>query len=206
MRRRSRSNTAMNNLRLSGGALPSAVWQDGKAWRIRPGARGVLKILRMLADTELAPWHKTALLCEWFYVDGVPPEPLEPFRRFLRMGEADEDVPEDDAPPDFDYEFDAPEIYASFMQLYRIDLLENDLHWWKFRALLGGCFAAECALSAKLHLRRMNPDKADTQTRRAIERVQLPTPESEEEKRMSALISERLRQGLPIDDLLKREE
>jgi len=38
-----------------------------------------------------------------------------------------------------DYEHDADFIYAAFVGQYGIDLTEcEDLHWWKFRALLGG--------------------------------------------------------------------
>lgn len=36
----------------------------------------------------------------------------------------------------YDFEQDAPDIYAAFMQTYGIDLNDTALHWWKFRALL----------------------------------------------------------------------
>lgn len=35
----------------------------------------------------------------------------------------------------FDLVEDGEYIYASFMKDYNIDLLETDMHWWKFRAL-----------------------------------------------------------------------
>ena len=35
----------------------------------------------------------------------------------------------------YDFEFDAPYIYAAFLAQYGIDLTEEDLHWWKFIAL-----------------------------------------------------------------------
>ena len=38
----------------------------------------------------------------------------------------------------FDFEYDADLIYAAFMQQYRIDLCESDMHWWKFKALFNG--------------------------------------------------------------------
>lgn len=41
--------------------------------------------------------------------------------------------------PDFSFSFDAPYIYAAFLDQYGIDLVETEfLHWWKFRALLDG--------------------------------------------------------------------
>lgn len=38
----------------------------------------------------------------------------------------------------YDYDADAPIIYAAFLDQYGIDLADSDLHWWKFRALFDG--------------------------------------------------------------------
>ena len=138
------------------------------------------------------------------FCGGCAARPRGAFRAFLRAGEdCDGDY---GAPRDFDYEQDAAEIVSSFQQLYGLDLLGADggMHWWRFRALLTGCFCTDCALSAKVRLRKMNPSKADAATQEAIVRVQLDTRESAEERRMAALVSERLKQGLAFDDLLAR--
>lgn len=37
-----------------------------------------------------------------------------------------------------DFALDSPYIYASFMQAYHIDLLETNMHWYKFNALFLG--------------------------------------------------------------------
>lgn len=37
-----------------------------------------------------------------------------------------------------DFSLDSPYIYASFMQAYNIDLLETNMHWYKFNALFLG--------------------------------------------------------------------
>lgn len=62
---------------------------------------------------------------------------------------------------DFDYEFDAPEIYASFRQLYGIDLMDEDLHWWQFPRAARGCFLCRCALSEKIRLRHLDVSKCE---------------------------------------------
>lgn len=36
----------------------------------------------------------------------------------------------------YDFEQDADRIYTAFLQIYGIDLQEEPVHWWKFRALL----------------------------------------------------------------------
>jgi len=35
----------------------------------------------------------------------------------------------------YDFEYDAPYIYAAFLAQYRIDLQRDMLHWWQFAAL-----------------------------------------------------------------------
>ena len=35
----------------------------------------------------------------------------------------------------FDFEYDSDLIYSAFVQQYKIDLYDVDLHWWKFKSL-----------------------------------------------------------------------
>lgn len=60
----------------------------------------------------------------WFYRCGK-----DPGEKQKKSGDNNTDgVP-------YSFEYDAPYIYAAFMQTYRIDLTRKDLHWWQFRAL-----------------------------------------------------------------------
>lgn len=176
--------------------------ENGSVFEIRPGFRNILKILRMQDDPDIIDGHKDVLLCRWFFVNRVPDNWPEVFGRFLRAGD------EPDAAPgekDFDYEFDAPEIYASFRQLYGIDLLEEDMHWWKFRALLSGCFFCRCALSEKIRLRHLDvsecKDKAAAQ--RAKDAAAIPCVVGLDERIFNEELRERLLRGEPIDDLIR---
>lgn len=36
----------------------------------------------------------------------------------------------------YSFEHDADYIYAAFLECYNIDLVEENMHWWKFKALL----------------------------------------------------------------------
>lgn len=38
----------------------------------------------------------------------------------------------------YSYEFDDNYIYSAFLQQYNIDLQDENLHWWKFKALFDG--------------------------------------------------------------------
>lgn len=58
---------------------------------------------------------------------------------FFRCGaEADEESKNSSASPaapDFSYQADASLIYAAFLDQYGIDLMLENVHWWRFRAL-----------------------------------------------------------------------
>lgn len=182
-------------------ALPDTLLVDGSAFVIRPGFRTILKILRMLDDPGVIDRHKGSLLCDWFFVDAPPQRWEEIFGWFLRCG----DPPElSDEMPVFDYEFDAPEIYASFLQLYGVDLFGGDLHWWAFRALLEGAFRSRCPLAEKLRVRTLDVSKCEDKAaaQAAKDRVQIPTRLSEGERIITEKITERLLRGEPVADLI----
>ena len=170
----------------SADALPETVEVDGGAFHIDASFRNILAILRMTQDDDIIEWHKTALLCKWFYGDSVPRDTdatIQAFMRFLHRG----DVPErndDGKPPVFDYEIDAPEIYASFVALYGIDLLDSNMHWWKFCTLLDSAFRVECALSEKVKLRTVDASKCEEpgDVRRAQDAIRIETKQSRAER------------------------
>lgn len=58
----------------------------------------------------------------------------------------------------YDFEADAPDIYAAFMQAYGIDLNSADLHWWKFRALFFG-LPEDCKIVKIMGYRTMDLSK-----------------------------------------------
>ena len=183
-------------------ALPTTVTANGGAFDICTSFRVILKILRLLDDPDVIEGTKGYYLKRWFYPTEAPEEWEEPFWWFVRCGEPPAPA---DGEKNFDYEFDAPEIYSSFVSLYGIDLFETDLHWWKFRALLNGCFRMPCALSEKIRIRNIDPDKCEDKAaaRKAKDAVQLPGNVSADDRIMVEQLTERLLKGEAIDDLLR---
>lgn len=82
-------------------------------------------VLQTPITTAQLPDAYAALLR--FYAAGLP-------RR------QEEDAAEAGGPsgPAFDYAEDSSYILAAFQQAYGIDLTASTMHWWRFRALLGG--------------------------------------------------------------------
>lgn len=183
-------------------ALPDALQVSGSGFGIRPGHKNILRILRLYEDPNVREEDKEPRMCKWFFRDRVPPNPSKVFVDFLLCGAE----PEGDAGTrHYDYEFDAPEIFASFLMLYGIDLFEVSLHWWTFRALFAGCLRTECPLSEKIRVRLCNPEKcADPEeAARAKADAQLPERVSLTEMILHKDLVSRLKSGQGIADLLK---
>jgi hypothetical protein len=188
-------------------ALPDTVLVSGSAFPVNADYRVILRILRMLDDDEVIERQKPSLIIDWFYLSKkriVLPlsgrsfyiavkQPtdyeaaIEAFRAFIRRGE---DAPDDQdvgEPPVMDYEIDAPEIYASFVMLYGIDLNEvKFLHWWKFHALLDGAFYGSGPLAEKIKLRTLDPTKYENPEliRRAQDKVRIDKKLSRAEREL----------------------
>ncbi|HFI0790118.1 TPA: bacteriophage Gp15 family protein [Streptococcus suis] len=77
------------------------------------------------------------------------------------------DSDEDEEKPLYSIEHDAEYIYAAFMQVYKIDLIEvqGQLHWKKFNALLAG-LPDNTKMSEIMRIRAWKPSKFDSEAER----------------------------------------
>lgn len=84
--------------------------------------------------TDVESTYKEIL---WFYRCGYEPQQ----RRRRKETAVERAVIEQRI---FDYDIDAPLIYAAFMSQYKIDLQDIEyLHWWKFTAMFQGLHESE---------------------------------------------------------------
>lgn len=183
-------------------ALPESVTVDGRAFYFRSDFRTILKIFAIMADPEVIEAHKAEQIVRLFFIDDFPQNWDEVFGWFVRCGDEPKEKRTNER--DFDYDFDAPEIYASFLQLYGIDLLEASLHWWQFSALLTGCCYCKTALSEKIRIRTLDVSKCENRAdaQRAKDSVRIPDRIGKGEQITMDQILERLARGEPVSDLL----
>lgn len=184
--------------------LPDSVEYQGREYPVYTDFRRVLLALKLLGDPNVMPTDKHRLLAQIMYPDCVPPDPWAPLKAFIRCGR---DSKGGNGDRDFDYEQDAAEVYAAFMQVYHIDLLNvPELHWWAFVPLLDGVFACDNALSNKVRLRHLDDSK--TARKAAADRAKRNAALAEETSAADAMLDKRIRDrlkaGKPIDDLLRR--
>ena len=178
--------------------------QTAGGYPIHTDFRTILRIFRMMEDVEVAERDKPMLMRAMFFVDNCPADAEPLFTWFVGMGR--EAAPTSGV-RDFDYEQDAAEIWSAFMTEYGIDLLTIDhLHWWKFKAMLDGVFAGDNALTNKVRIRHV--DDGENEKKAALNRqkmaVALTRTVGREEANLTAQLTERLENGLPVGDLLKR--
>lgn len=175
---------------------PDPLPTEFHGFRLNTGHRTILRIIRMLRDPEIAEKDRPGILSRMFFADGKRPGrsgTLMAFGWFVTCGNTDRDENTEGA-RDLDYEQDAQEIYAAFRQVYGIDLLETELHWWQFSALLGGCFACDNALSAKVRLRHI--DDNDSKRKAARDRAKRAAELKEQHSRTDIELHDQLQNAL----------
>jgi hypothetical protein len=156
-------------------------------------------MLKLHGDPEVIDSKKMSLMLQWFYPEIpthvpiqavadamvkfiVPPDdnPADPTRRKPKRENA--------KAPSYCFEFDAEEIFVSFLQEYRINLVSTTyLHWYEFLMLFGN-LGKETAMMRKIELRTMDlsqfKGKDKAKLSKAQKAVQIPVKLSQEETSM----------------------
>jgi hypothetical protein len=180
--------------------FPDAYEADGNAFPIYTDFRRILRILRLIADSEVLDKDRHVLMLRLFFKGDIPPDPQNALAWFINCGETREGSGE----RDFDFEHDAREIYTAFQHVYGIDLMNCDMHWWRFSMLLDGLFACDNALSNKVRLRHANDSTAKRKNdlQRAVRNAAIGQHVSRADAAIEQKIRDRLKAGKPINDLI----
>lgn len=124
---------------------------DGTVYPVHTDFREWIRFESLLNDGDVPENLRLFIALRLVFGDNVP-EDIEAAKRFalwFYLGGADppeKDESDDGEPSEpplesrrvYDFEYDSEYIFAAFMELYRIDLSEANMHWWKFRALFLG--------------------------------------------------------------------
>ena len=117
--------------------LPETVTVSGKRYRIRTSFKYWLRFLELVEQDDKNPY-----VFDFLYVDKKPSDRIKGFTALLGFCTPASLLPRltssDTSDKVVDYQIDAEYIYAAFYELYGIDLIEADMHWYKFQALFKG--------------------------------------------------------------------
>lgn len=138
--------------------LDDMVEIDGKTYELNMAFDNILRLIDLLEDKEIDPITKINIGLKMLIDDTLDEYSIEKkdeifyslIKEIFKIDEEDiqptdiagnpmPKMPED-TKKTYDLKQDAEYIYASFMSDYGIDLFEmqGKLHWYKFKALLGG--------------------------------------------------------------------
>lgn len=130
--------------------LTQSIAYQGREYPIDLSYDNVLRFYQLLDDADFDEGEKIIAAFHIFFDEEAPDDPEFLMNVVKLLGEYVSDSPyggdtansQDDQAPIryFSFQQDAPAIYASFMEQYGIDLIEEQgkLHWDKFKALLDG--------------------------------------------------------------------
>lgn len=121
--------------------LPTSVSVDGDDYYINTDFRIGVMFEQLMLDNSVKKEDKLLSALQMYFGEDIPPDidgAVNAILWFYQCGEDDFGVKRPKRPPEkkiFDYDFDAPYLYSAFLEQYGIDLQDDSLHWWKFRAL-----------------------------------------------------------------------
>ena len=124
--------------------LPSKVVVDGTEYEINTDFRTSVLFSLLMEDDELTEEQKVVKALNLYYPQ-IPTNINEAINKIIWFYKCGKDTEKSNEKGNgsnkkiFDFEADADYIYSAFMSQYRIDLQDiEQLHWWKFKALLEG--------------------------------------------------------------------
>ena len=123
--------------------LPETVVIGDSEYEINTDFRVSILFQMMMEDKELSNADKAKTALDLYYPEPIPrehqTEALAQAFLFFKCGEENEEKGAsgtgEGTQAIYSYEHDSHYIFAAFMEQYGIDLTEEDLHWWKFKAL-----------------------------------------------------------------------
>lgn len=190
--------------------LPETVIIGGMEYEIKSDFRTSIKFEQMLFDPQISKAEALSKGIDLYYP--IRPteekEALEKIIWFYRCGETELRKPNRNSGKRlYSTEHDFKYIYAAFLEQYRIDLLEEDMHWWKYQALFVSL--NECMFQRIVGYRAIDIKKLPAEERKKYRQLQkaFELPEKELFSASDRAFQEGLEDALlngDITDFLKR--
>lgn len=188
--------------------LPNAVEIGGVKYDINSDFRTSLKFEQMIQSSDM---NKEETLYEGLnlYYPVRPKnekDAIEKMLWFYLCGETGGQGAGKNEKPLYSAEQDFKYIYAAFKEQYDIDLIDEDMHWWKFRALF--LSLNDCMFQRIMGYRAVDLKKLPLEDRKRYRDLKkifaLQSDITEEDKIYQNDLENALMQGKDIAELLKK--
>ena len=126
---------------MKGLELPTKISIDGIDYAVNTDFKIWIEIGDIISKKEFNPFEKTAKILRLCYTSSLPPtleKALSGVLEFYRGDKEPEKTTPSSSAPIIDFSEDFGLISSAFYHDYKIDLWEENLHWWKFRHLFSG--------------------------------------------------------------------
>ncbi len=133
---------------------------NGNVIKIDTDFRKVISFLKLLKDDRFTGEEKTAITLRMFLGEQKVTDIRLAIIKIRDYISKDNNSSKEKNKEDIiDFEIDCDYIYAAFLQSYNIDLTKDNIHWYKFRALLRG-LPSDTMLSEIMGIRAREIPKA----------------------------------------------
>jgi hypothetical protein len=174
---------------LSEAKLPETVEVDGSSYCIHTSFKFWLKFMRKIGDKHCPPAD-----FDFMYRGEKPRSRLNGLMALVKFCNPPQLLPRPEmfqgsGEKATDYDVDAEYIFAAFLELYGIDLVESNMHWYKFLALFKGLHGTKLNEIIGYRLYENTSGKRDAYTRQ-MEKLrrawELPQTEDEHDEALEA--------------------
>jgi len=146
--------------------LPEVVLVDGEEYAISTSYRTGMLFEMLLNDPSVEDAQKGSIAISLWFPDKIPNDVDEAVDQIIwfytcgRPPRAETSAKRSDGGGFrrriYDFEIDAPLIYAAFLQQYGIDMQEiEDMHWWRFSALFSA-LSEDCEITKIMSYRAVD--------------------------------------------------
>lgn len=123
--------------------LPTSVFIDGVSYEINTDYRIGIMFETMMLDSEISDADKLKKALNLFFGHNIPDDlsaAVDKIMWFYDCGKRKDNGSRRrrrkvEKKRVYDYDYDDAYIYAAFLQQYGVDLQDESLHWWKFKAM-----------------------------------------------------------------------
>lgn len=189
--------------------LPDSLTIGGRKYRIDTDYRTGIKLEQLLMDDGIPPEDKLLRAKTLYFHTIFPPtefdeEMVAELIWFYRCGKDEKKEVKSAHDRVYDFGYDSKWIFAAFKEQYNIDLTNENMHWWEFRALFDA-LSEDTEFVKIMGYRAIKiSGKMSTSQKRFYQKMKrmhkLPVPK-EEEKRVNQ-IEEALMSGISLKNIL----
>lgn len=123
--------------------LPTTVVIDGVQYDLNSDFRYSVMFEMLMFDDEVSDTDKLQKALKLYYGNRIPKnieQAVDKLMWFYRCGKEEPQKPKRrkrsrSVDRYYDFDYDAAYIYTAFLQQFGVDLQDEQLHWWKFKAM-----------------------------------------------------------------------